>query len=302
MDNNNHLSNQLWQEIDRIKSMAILEKNEEKSVQIAIDEIVKLTSIDDIQIFRTDKKTSIMQLYAKHKSKTLISKNKIDNNKILSLNIETDKYIYTLFIKKNKGLVDKEKISFIISNIIKIVLIEKEYINSLKNMAYFDALTGVYSRMYYNKYVDTKMKKQKIVVTVMDLFRLHYINNTFDHIAGDNYIIEASNALKTVCDENDIIFRTGGDEFVIISVKSNTKKMTQKIEKANEIIKESTLAKKINADLLINYGVAEGKDNYNGLLKEAEAKLKASKDEIYKKLGFERRAPRKIKSSEKEIK
>lgn len=64
-----------------------------------------------------------------------------------------------------------------------------------------------------------------------DLHHLMQINNTYGREAGDHAIREAFSRLEAVCGDNDILFRTGGDEFVIITD-------TEELTYADKLVKE----------------------------------------------------------------
>jgi len=49
-----------------------------------------------------------------------------------------------------------------------------------------------------------------------DVNRLKYINDTFGHEAGDHIIKEAAAVLKTSTRKDELAFRYGGDEMVIL--------------------------------------------------------------------------------------
>ena len=94
-------------------------------------------------------------------------------------------------------------------------------LNITKALAYKDAMTGVKSKQAY---VDTlnmmDLHIQENVITpfsliVCDVNGLKHINDTYGHKAGDEYICAASDL---ICQhfKNSPVFRTGGDEFVVV--------------------------------------------------------------------------------------
>ena len=56
----------------------------------------------------------------------------------------------------------------------------------------------------------------KSSVIYIDLDHLKYINDTYGHNAGDDYLKKAVNHLKSSFRTSDLIIRMGGDEFVAI--------------------------------------------------------------------------------------
>ncbi len=88
-------------------------------------------------------------------------------------------------------------------------------------VAFTDPLTGVKSKHSYlmsQKDYDTSIQEgsvEEFAVVVCDVNGLKVINDTLGHKAGDEYIISAS---RMICDifQHSPVFRTGGDEFVVI--------------------------------------------------------------------------------------
>ena len=90
-----------------------------------------------------------------------------------------------------------------------------------RTAAMTDPMTGVKSKhafllqqKQYDKDIEEK-KAEEFAVVVCDVNGLKYINDTLGHKAGDEYIIKAS---RMICDifAHSPVFRTGGDEFVVI--------------------------------------------------------------------------------------
>lgn len=104
-----------------------------------------------------------------------------------------------------------------------------------KKLAYFDQLTGAYSRNFLNVWNKNYREKYKLYSIVMiDINDYKKINDTYGHNQGDIVLkIVAQTIMKNLRD-TDILVRFGGDEFLIILpdlTVSETKKIMGKIEK-----------------------------------------------------------------------
>lgn len=80
-----------------------------------------------------------------------------------------------------------------------------------------DALTGAYNRYSFEQQLE-RIKKNPIVtmIVTIDLNNLKIINDKLGHEAGDKAIKAVADYLMgKICKGN--LYRTGGDEFVIIS-------------------------------------------------------------------------------------
>ena len=93
-----------------------------------------------------------------------------------------------------------------------------------------DYLTGVYNRSYYERAKEQLEKEYAFPVSIImaDIDGLRLINNAFGLATGDVLISETARIIQSCCGENDILARTGGNEFSIISPNTD-------FDKANEI-------------------------------------------------------------------
>lgn len=87
----------------------------------------------------------------------------------------------------------------------------------LRKMAYTDALTGVYTRSYAMKLLHQWVNEQRTFSLVyIDLNGLKWVNDTFGHKAGDDYLIAVTEAVSGHLRANDVFVRIGGDEFLVL--------------------------------------------------------------------------------------
>jgi len=83
---------------------------------------------------------------------------------------------------------------------------------------YHDVLTGLYNRTYFDEErnrLDTVHQLPLSVITG-DINGLKLINDAFGHAEGDKLLYTIAKILKSCCREEDIVARTGGDEFSIL--------------------------------------------------------------------------------------
>ena len=89
----------------------------------------------------------------------------------------------------------------------------------MRYMSFHDALTGVYNRAYFEEELqrlDTS-RQYPISIIACDLDNLKPINDKFGHEAGDRALKAAAKILGTgTFRKEDVVARTGGDEFMII--------------------------------------------------------------------------------------
>lgn len=107
-----------------------------------------------------------------------------------------------------------------VSNVDDQVRREQERARALR-LAHVDALTGVKSKLSYTEeerkinQAIAESRQVPFAIVVCDVNELKYINDTYGHAAGDQYL---KDACSTICNvfKHSPIYRIGGDEFVAL--------------------------------------------------------------------------------------
>jgi len=149
---------------------------------------------------------------------------------------------------------------------------DKEYVEKIKYLSFHDALTGLYNWAYFNEKIKTIQKTGDSFITIImaDVDGLKYVNDTYGHSTGDLLLKDIAKILKDNFRDEDIIARTGGDEFCIILPdisKEEAEKIVQRIEK------KCLLQSSEKFPMSISFGIAEKKTadvSAKKILKEAE--------------------------------
>ncbi len=96
----------------------------------------------------------------------------------------------------------------------------------LRAMAITDDLTGLLNRRGFFTHAEQYIKlatreKSSFFMITADLDGLKKINDAMGHREGDVALVDTANILREVFRDSDIISRIGGDEFVVIPVKTS---------------------------------------------------------------------------------
>jgi diguanylate cyclase (GGDEF)-like protein len=93
--------------------------------------------------------------------------------------------------------------------------------SSIKNIAIYDTLTGLYNRRYFEERFGVDAQKAfyggtplSLVMVDIDLFKK--VNDTFGHTEGDRVLCQISSLLKSSVRKKDTVARYGGEEFILI--------------------------------------------------------------------------------------
>ncbi len=134
---------------------------------------------------------------------------------------------------------------------------ELELLNIVE-FANTDQMTGVknknaFSEMEQN--INAQLAngdQENFAVIVCDVNGLKYVNDTFGHKAGDEYIKSAS---KMICDnfKHSPVYRIGGDEFVVIAKDQDYNNRVELVEQFNELSKKHIATNEV----VVSAGVSE---------------------------------------------
>ena len=159
-------------------------------------------------------------------------------------------------------------------------------------MSRYDGLTKVLNRHYFRMKLVQIINKAKalhenIIICELDLNNLKVTNDTLGHEAGDESIKYLTNVFKTRIGDNNIMGRTGGDEFELVFTNKNKSEVIALIDHIYDICKNNPLD--FNGqpiEISFAYGLAElyiDSENIGELLKLADNRM-YEKKRIMKKL------------------
>ena len=162
-------------------------------------------------------------------------------------------------------LMEKQYIFDIISTITK--ALEELYgrgqlarMNSALSALYsHDAMTMLYNRIGLLEVGDNfyKMKKltgERLLITYVDLDFLKMINDTYGHANGDFAIKKMAEILLKYSGEDKLVFRLGGDEFLMINYYDNDETVKKQCRDMQLELKEAGEKEKFPVELSMSYG------------------------------------------------
>ena len=95
---------------------------------------------------------------------------------------------------------------------------ERDVLTGLLNRKTFDARISKILTTLQNqpKRAADQSAPDKFSLAVLDIDHFKHINDTFGHIYGDEVLLLFSNLMKKTFRDNDLLFRFGGEEFVVL--------------------------------------------------------------------------------------
>lgn len=143
------------------------------------------------------------------------------------------------------------------------ILLRQE--KEIYNLAFLDALTGLYNRASYiekiNEFERTRNQYETITILAADVNEFKDVNDCHGHLEGDRVLIAAANALKKAfIDYEQTIFRMGGDEFLIILPDISEVRLQENIRIFHQLFRENLKELKCCVTMATGYYCLSTKD------------------------------------------
>lgn len=152
-----------------------------------------------------------------------ILKNKEDKYTEINILNKDDKILYLESVKT--PLINEKGEAWGIVGVARDMTKRKELEDMLTQMSYTDKLTGLYNRAYFEEQINKLDDNEYYPLTLImgDLNGLKAVNDNLGHLEGDKLLVEIAKVLKESCRKEDLVFRWGGDEFIILLPNSDYK-------------------------------------------------------------------------------
>ena len=151
----------------------------------------------------------------------------------------------------------------------------REKLKEIEYLSFHDYLTGLYNRRYLEDAIARLDIERNLpfAIIVIDVNGLKRVNDTYGHEAGDQFIKTVADILKTSCRADDIIARTGGDEFVIILPNTSAAQAESIKKNINDLASKAALTSG-TLSLAVGYAVKTIADSdIKEVMKEADNKM-----------------------------
>jgi diguanylate cyclase (GGDEF)-like protein len=134
-----------------------------------------------------------------------------------------------------------------------------------------DPLTGLFNRARLDEVISECMKmtaqnerrsreSHYAIVIVIDVNNFKEINDKYGHREGDNVLRETADRVRSVARTSDMIFRIGGDEFLILimeNTRTHLKPAAERLNSELEILSHFNMDS--GCEVTFSYGISAGK-------------------------------------------
>ncbi len=120
----------------------------------------------------------------------------------------------------------------VLGHFISSILKRRDLVRRLEKLSYRDQLTGALNRHGMNAFMADVDHDASIGIIYCDVMGLKVVNDTQGHLAGDALLIRAYECLRNTFPDR-MVFRIGGDEFLVMSSDISREDMEEKLMKVN---------------------------------------------------------------------
>lgn len=153
----------------------------------------------------------------------------------------------------------------------------------LEEQAIRDELTKCFNRKLFNIKMSehihlVKRYSKNFCIALMDIDDFKNINDTYGHDIGDLILIEFSKVIKNNIRDTDILFRVGGEEFLIMYPETSQAEAYISVENIRKLIQEHQFTNDIKITSSIGLTQALNIDDEKSLFKRVDELMYYSKN------------------------
>lgn len=149
---------------------------------------------------------------------------------------------------------------------------KRERLKQVEYLSFHDYLTGLYNRRYMDDAIKRLDQERNLPLSfmVMDVNGLKLVNDSFGHEMGDRLIQKVADLIRGVSRKDDIIARTGGDEFAIILANTDEEELVAIKDRFKEEMTKTSLGSVV-VSVAVGWGIKTKKeDDFISIVKEAD--------------------------------
>ncbi|MCV6599717.1 MAG: GGDEF domain-containing protein [Alphaproteobacteria bacterium] len=170
-------------------------------------------------------------------------------------------------------------------------LSNKKSILDMSKLALTDSLTGFDNKRSFEAFKKVSTE-DALSIFYIDVNDFKYVNDTYGHSVGDEVLKQISKRLKDDSRKGDLLFRDGGDEFVLVTPKVQEKYLPSLKKRVEESVSQGYVETGDGNKLKLNISVGainkESGEDFDEILKKACENMRKNKAEIKRKISFVR--------------
>jgi len=131
----------------------------------------------------------------------------------------------------------------------------------LENLSLIDPLTQLLNRRALNELIPREVARANrlggsLTFMTIDLNGFRAINSKFGVVEGDTLLVEFAKMLKTIFRGGDVVFRQGGDEFLVLMPDTDEERANFPLQRLQQAVEQWNLNSKKGYELSFTWGLA----------------------------------------------
>ncbi len=131
----------------------------------------------------------------------------------------------------------------------------------LESLSLIDPLTQLMNKRAVNELVPIEVARSNrlgsnLTFMAIDLDGFRAINSKFGSIEGDHVLLEFSKILRAVFRGGDIVFRQGGDEFLVVMPETSEPQADYPVQRMLRLVEQWNLTHKKSYEMAFSYGLS----------------------------------------------
>ncbi len=157
-------------------------------------------------------------------------------------------------------------------------------------LAHIDSLTGIGNRAAFDSALHRELRlaerhKHELSLLVVDVDLFKRVNDRYGHSYGDDILKQVVAQLECLCRDTDLLFRYGGEEFVILLSKTDRAGARVIAERIRRGVEDAVSAgegedqRAITVSVVIGTRLPEGETSLHSIFDRADRALYRAKEE-----------------------
>jgi diguanylate cyclase (GGDEF)-like protein/hemerythrin-like metal-binding protein len=170
----------------------------------------------------------------------------------------------------------------------------RERIVELERLSSIDRLTGAWNRAHFDRVIGAELSRssrfrQPVSLILLDIDHFKRVNDTFGHQTGDAVLCELVQVIKAHIRSTELLFRWGGEEFVVLASSTGYRGATVLAEALRTKVTQHSFA--AVGTVTVSLGVAEhfGAESAETWFGRVDEALYAAKDGGRDRVSVDRR-------------
>ncbi len=161
--------------------------------------------------------------------------------------------------------------------------IELQYHEEIYRLMTVDGLTQVHNKRYFDEMLERELSRARrydrsFCLILFDIDHFKQINDNFGHLAGDAVLRQLGTLVRSHVRRDDIVARTGGEEFAIITPEISMTGAMELARKLNAMVDEAVFEfEGTRIDVTISLGVAQWVPE----MQSTQAVIQAADEKLY---------------------